>query len=207
MSFHEVQFPPSISYGSRGGPKFSTSIITVSNGAEQRNVNWSKARASYDASCGVKTQLELHDLITFFRARQGKAYGFRFKDWSDFKSVDPNTATTDIDQVIGTGTGALTTFQLKKNYISGPTTFVRDIKKPVSGTVKISVNNVSQPTGWTVDTTTGIVTFTVAPGNGLLVKAGYEFDVPVRFDTDELSISLDDYNIGSTSVPIVEVRI
>jgi uncharacterized protein (TIGR02217 family) len=207
MSFVETQFPTSISYGSRGGPKFSTSIITVANGVEQRNVNWSKGRASYDASYGVRTQLELHDLITFFRARQGKAYGFRFKDWSDFKSVDPNNTTTDIDQLIGTGTGALTTFQLKKNYISGPTTFVRDIKKPVTGTVKISVNNVSQPTGWSVDTTTGIVTFSVAPGNGLLVKAGFEFDVPVRFDTDELSISLDDYNIGSTSVPIVELNI
>jgi uncharacterized protein (TIGR02217 family) len=207
MSFVEEQFPTTISYGSRGGPRFSTSIITVANGVEQRNVNWSKARAFYDASYGVRTQLELHDLITFFRARQGRAYGFRFKDWSDFKSVDPNNTTTAIDQLIGTGTGALTTFQLKKNYISGPTTFVRDIKKPVSGTVKISVNNVSQPTGWSVDTTTGIVTFSVAPGNGLLVKAGFEFDVPVRFDTDELSISLDDYNIGSTSVPIVELNI
>ncbi len=207
MSFHEVQFPVTISYGSSGGPKFSTSVITISNGFEQRNVDWAKGRAQYNAAMGVKTSTELHDLITFFRARQGRAYGFRYKDWTDYKSVEPNTSTTALDQLIGTGTGALTTFQLVKNYISGSTTFTRDIKKPVSGTVKVSVNNVELFSGWTVDTTTGIVTFTTAPTNGHLVKAGYEFDVPARFDTDELSISLDDYNIGGTSVPIIEIRI
>ncbi|OCA05721.1 TIGR02217 family protein [Wolbachia endosymbiont of Trichogramma pretiosum] len=94
MSFTEIRFPENISYGSTGGPELSTDIVTTHNGCEQRNINWSRARARYNIAYGVRSNEQLTELITFFQARKGKAIGFRFKDWSDF---------TVINQEIGIG--------------------------------------------------------------------------------------------------------
>ena len=64
-----------------------------------------------------------------------------------------------------------------------------------------------QLSGWTLDAATGIVTFTTAPGSGVIVRAGFEFDVPVRFDTDTLDVTLDIERLGSiTSIPLLEIR-
>ncbi len=198
-SFHEVQFPTDISYGSSGGPEYSTDIVITHGGHEQRNVNWAESRAVYNVTHGVKTQTQLDALIAFFRARQGRAYGFRFKDWSDY------SATT---QLIGSGTGALTIFQLVKNYTSGSETFVRTVNKPVDNSVSIYVDSVLQTSGVSINYATGVVTFTTPPANGLAVTATFEFDVPVRFDTDRLSVSLDSYGVNSwNNINLVEIRV
>ncbi|PIR39599.1 MAG: hypothetical protein COV35_03590 [Alphaproteobacteria bacterium CG11_big_fil_rev_8_21_14_0_20_39_49] len=197
--FHEIQFPSDISYGSSGGPEFSTDVIITHSGYEQRNVNWSDARAVYNVSHGIKTQGQLDSLIAFFRARQGRAYGFRFKDWSDYNITG---------QQIGVGDDSTTQFQLVKQYISSPATITRSIKKPVSGTVNIYIDDVEQVSGVSVDSTTGIVTFTTPPTQDEVITADFEFDVPVRFDTDRLSASLDSYGVNSwNNIPIVEIRI
>jgi uncharacterized protein (TIGR02217 family) len=66
---------------------------------------------------------------------------------------------------------------------------------------------VEQMSGWALDTTTGMVTFTTAPANGVIIRAGFEFDVPVRFDTDTLDVTLDIERLGSiTSIPLLEIR-
>lgn len=199
ISFTETRFPEDIAYGSSGGPEFSTDVVILASGHEQRNANWQAARARYNVAHGVKTQAQLDALIAFFRARQGRAVGFRFKDWADYKATG---------QAIGTGNGSVTTFQLVKTYVSGGITSTRTITKPVSGTVKIYVNAVEQTSGVSVNTATGIVTFTVAPANGAAISADFEFDVPVRFDTDRLSATLDAYGVHSwQDIPLVEVRI
>lgn len=199
MSFVEIQFPADISYGSSGGPTFSTDVIEAFSGFEQRNINWSAARARYNVAHGVKTQSQLDELIAFFRARQGKAIGFRFKDWTDYQAVAQN---------IGTGNGSQTVFQLTKKYTSS-VTVTRIIKKPVNnGALKIYLNAVLQSSGYTVNYTTGAVTFTTAPGSGVAVTADFEFDVPVRFDTDQLDAAIDDFGTRSWSdIPLVEVRL
>lgn len=199
MSFVEIQFPADISYGSSGGPTFSTDVIEAFSGFEQRNINWSAARARYNVAHGVKTQSQLDELIAFFRARQGKAIGFRFKDWTDYQAVAQN---------IGTGNGSQTVFQLTKKYTSS-VTVTRVIKKPVNNsTLKIYLNAVLQSSGYTVNYTTGAVTFTTAPGSGVAVTADFEFDVPVRFDTDQLDAAIDDFGTRSWSdIPLVEVRL
>ena len=202
MTIEEVQFPTDISYGATGGPEYSTDIVETFGGHEQRNVNWSAARASYDVSHGVKTKTQLDALIAFFRARRGRAVGFRFKDWSDYSVSAQN---------IGTGDGAETDFQLVKTYTSGSVTVSRTITKPVNGTVNIYLDAVLQGGGYTLDTTTGIVSFTVAPGVDVVVTSDFEFDVPVRFDTDSLDISLDAINSGEligswNNIPVIEVR-
>ena len=199
MSFVEIQFPADISYGSSGGPTFSTDVIEAFSGFEQRNINWSAARARYNVAHGVKTQSQLDELIAFFRARQGKAIGFRFKDWTDYQAVAQN---------IGTGNGSQTVFQLTKKYTSS-VTVTRIIKKPVNNSaLKIYLNAVLQSSGYTVNYTTGAVTFSTAPGSGVAVTADFEFDVPVRFDTDQLDAAIDDFGTRSWSdIPLVEVRL
>jgi uncharacterized protein (TIGR02217 family) len=198
MSFDEIRLPLRISFGSSGGPAFSTEIVTAEGGFEKRNQNWAQARRRYDAATGLRSVADVNTLTQFFYARAGRARGFRLKDWSDFNASA---------QALGTGTGALTTFQLVKNYTSGSITHVRTITKPVTGTVTIALNGVNQPTGWSVNTTTGLITLSTAPGAGVAVTAGYEFDVPVRFDTDQLTITADNFQLNSVQIPLVEIRV
>ena len=90
---------------------------------------------------------------------------------------------------------------------SGNNASIRTIAKPVAGTVRVALGTVEQMSGWALDTTTGVVTFTTAPDNGVIVRAGFEFDVPVRFDTDMLDVTLDIERLGSiTSIPLLEIR-
>lgn len=199
MAFDEVQFPVDIAYGSSGGPEFSTNVVMLQNGYEKRNSNWSVARARYNVAHGVKTQAQLDALIAFFRARKGKARGFRFKDWSDYKIVG---------QVIDTGNAIKTEFQIIKNYTSGGITEARIVRKIVSGTVQVYVDAVLQTSGVTIDYNTGKITFSTPPANGGIISLDAEFDVPVRFDTDRLSASLDNYGTHSwLDIPVLEIRL
>jgi len=153
-SFLEIQFPADISYGSSGGPEFSTDITELDSGKEQRNINWSTSRARYNASHGIKLDEQLTELISFFRIVKGRAFGFRFKDWLDYKAEN---------QIIGTGDNSKTEFQLKKKYIFETYEVERDIKKPVDGTVKLYLNASLQSSGFSIDYTSGLITFDTAP--------------------------------------------
>lgn len=199
MGFVETQFPTDISYGSSGGPEYTTDIVTSQSGYEQRNVNWEQARTKFNVAHGVKTKVQLDALITFFRARKGRAHGFRFKDWTDYQATN---------QAIGTGNGVATQFQLVKKYTNGSVTETRIITKPVAGTIQVYKNGVLQVSGVTIDTTTGVVTFSTAPAAAVAITANFEFDVPVRFDTDRLSARLESYGVHSwQDIPLVEVRV
>ena len=207
MAFHEVRFPDNISRGARGGPERRTQIVELASGDEERNASWANSRRRYDVAYGIRRADDLASVVSFFEARNGRLHGFRYKDWADYKSALPSQAITATDQQIGTGTGSLQTFQLAKRYTSGPQTWVRTITKPVTGTVRVALGMVEQMSGWTVDTTTGVITFTTAPAGGVIVRAGFEFDVPVRFDSDSLDVTLDFERLGSiTSIPLLEIR-
>jgi len=168
--FHEIRFPDNIAYGATGGPEFATTVVATGAGHEKRNVNWSEARGRWDVASGLKKQAQIDELIAFFRARRGKAYGFRFKDWTDYKATG---------QLLGTGDDVLTLFQLIKHYPSGSVIEVRTIAKPAAGTVKVYLDGVEQLSGWSVDTATGLVTFSTAPVIDVEVTADFEFDVPL----------------------------
>lgn len=207
MAFHEIRFPDGISRGAKGGPERRTRIVELASGDEERNASWANSRRRYDVSYGVRRADDLAAVVAFFEARNGRLHAFRFKDWSDYKSCLPSAAPAPTDQIIGTGNGSTTAFQLVKTYASGAQSWSRTIIKPVAGTVTISLNGVAQGSGWSVNTTTGIVTFAVPPTTGAVIRAGFEFDVPVRFDTDELPVTLDIERTGSIpSIPLIEVR-
>jgi uncharacterized protein (TIGR02217 family) len=210
MGFHDVRFPANLSFGSVGGPERRTEVVTLANGFEERNTPWAHSRRRYDAGLGMRSLDDIEALIAFFEARQGQLYGFRWKDWSDYKTSKASQAVGFENQVIGYGDGETTVFQLSKSYSSGTATYVRPVTKPVLGTVKIGLQGVeSQETiGWTVDVATGLITFETPPEEGVLVSAGFEFDVPVRFDADRIATSVSSFQAGEVpNVPIVEVRV
>ncbi len=207
MAFHEVRFPDDISRGARGGPERRTQVVELASGDEERNASWANSRRRYDAAYGIRRADDLAAVVAFFEARNGRLYGFRWKDWADYKSCLPSQTPAAMDQVIGTGDGVTTQFQLVKAYTSGSQTWTRTITKPVSSTVLVAIDGTEQASGWSVDTTTGLVTFSTAPANGAAITSGFEFDVPVRFDSDTLDVTLDIERLGSiTSIPLIEVR-
>jgi len=217
VSFHEVRFPTDISYGSRGGPGYRTKVIELDSGYEQRLNRWNSARRRYDVGYGLKSQDDLYTVYQFFLARSGATYGFKFKDWLDYNSTaygkDYGTngaSPAKDDQVLGDGDGSKLTFQLIKTYPDDVASKTRNIEKPVSGTVLVALDGTLQTetTDYSVNYTTGVVTFNTAPGPGVEVTAGYEFDVPVRFDVteDELQFALTDFDEGSIEIPVVEIK-
>jgi len=207
MAFHEVRFPDDISRGARGGPERRTQIVELASGDEERNASWANSRRRYDVAYGIRRADDLAAVVAFFEARNGRLHGFRFKDWGDYKSGLPSAAISPNDQEIGTGNGSLTEFALLKRYSSGAQSWTRAIAKPVAGSVRVALGGVEQMSGWTVDMTTGVVTFNTAPAAGVAVTAGFAFDVPVRFDTDALDVTLDLERLGSiTSIPLLEIR-
>ena len=197
-AFHDVRFPDAIARGAEGGPAFSTAVVETVAGREVRNADWSAARLRWNVATGLRRRADVEALIAFFRARMGRAHGFRFKDWSDFAAAS---------QVLGTGDGALTTFQLVKRYGSGGVTATRILTRPVAGTVKVYRDEVEALSGWSVDLATGLVTFASPPADGVAITADCAFDVPVRFDTDALRLTLQSYELGEWGeIPVVELR-
>lgn len=210
MNFHDVRFPAPLSVGSSGGPERRSEIVTLSNGHEQRNSPWANSRRRYDAGLGVRSLDDLAEVVAFFEARHGQLHGFRWKDWTDYKSCLPSAKPTPFDQRIGTGDGKTKIFGLSKRYASGSQTYVRPVTKPVEGTVRIAVGGAVKQSGsdYLIDHNAGQITFVAAPGAGAKISAGFQFDVPVRFDTDRIVASLAGFAAGDIpSIPIVEVRI
>ncbi|MBK0326991.1 DUF2460 domain-containing protein [Rhodobacteraceae bacterium F11138] len=210
MSFHEVRFPASLSFGSVGGPERRTDIVTLANGFEERNTPWAHSRRRYDAGLGMRSLDDVATLISFFEARRGQMYGFRWKDWSDFKSGRASAETSPDDQVIAVADGHTSEFPLIKTYQSGTFSYARPIKKPVAGSVRIAVEQDEQREGvdFEVDTVSGLIRFAKIPAETMRITAGFEFDVPVRFDTDRIQTSVASFQAGDVpNVPVFEVRV
>jgi len=208
IPFHEVRFPTAIAFGASGGPERRTEVVTLGSGHEERNSRWADSRRRYNAGYGVRSLDDLHEVIGFFEERRGRLYGFRWRDRTDFKSCAPGATPAATDQTIGTGDGARTGFQLAKRYGSDFAPWLREIRKPVDGSVVIAVDGETRADGWLCDPASGMVTFATAPEEGAVVTAGFLFDVPVRFDSDRLEINLTSFAAGEIpAIPLVEIRI
>ncbi|SEB59853.1 DUF2460 domain-containing protein [Rhodobacter sp. 24-YEA-8] len=208
--FHEVRFPANLSFGSVGGPERRTEIVTLTNGFEERNTPWAHSRRHYDAGVGLRSLDDLEALIAFFEARRGQLHGFRWKDWSDYRSCLPSGKVGPLDQFLGHGDGVNTAFPLLKSYRSGAEDYSRPIRKPVAGSVLVALADDPKVGGieFTVDSAKGEVLFEVPPPLGARVTAGFEFDVPVRFDADRIQVSVASFQAGDVpNVPVVEIRL
>lgn len=207
MAFHEIQFPTDISKGSTGGPRRLTQVVTLRSGFEERNTIWANSRRSYNAGMGLRNLDDIYTVLEFFEGRRGRLHGFRWKDWSDYKSGKPEQPITPTDIIIGTGDGTKTDFQLIKQYSESVNPYTRIISKPVSGTVVASIDS-TETTRFGISPSTGVLRFTSAPRNNEVITAGFEFDVPVRFDIDNLNINVEQFNVGAIpDIDILEIRV
>lgn len=206
-SFSEERFPLRVAFGTSGGPERRTEIVRLSTGFESRNQRHKHAFRRYDAGSGVRSLADLSAVLAFFEARRGKLVAFRFRDPLDHRSSSYGAPVTPVDQVLGSGDGAGKLFRLQKTYGAGEAAYLRPIEKPVAGTVRIAVAGTPLAGGFAVDAATGSVTLATAPAAGTTVTAGFEFDVPVRFDLDQLVINIAAFEAGDIpSIPLVEVR-
>ncbi|MBS9719893.1 DUF2460 domain-containing protein [Tianweitania sp. BSSL-BM11] len=205
--FHDVLFPAAVSFGATGGPERRVEIVQMTSGKEQRNARLRHSRRHYDAGTGVRSLGDLYEIMDFFEARRGSLHGFRFRDPFDMKSCRPDGVIGARDQRIGTGDGVVKAFQLAKTYGAGEDAYVRPIRKVLAGSVRVAVAGGELAANrFAVDWATGLVTLVQAPAAAAAVTAGFEFHVPVRFDTERIAISLTAFKAGQIpSIPLIEV--
>lgn len=204
MAFHDTRLPEEVEQGAQGGPGFNTTVLSLSSGFEKRNINWERTRGRWDIAYGIREKVDQESVLAFFYARQGRANTFRFKDWTDYEIGD---SLNTVPQEIGTADGVLSQFQIFRRYASGLQTFNRAVTRPVSPTVRVFFGTTEQLSGFTVDYTTGVITFGTAPAAATSIRVICEFDVPVRFDTDQLDMrAFVTGNFDIPSISIIEVR-
>lgn len=207
MAFHEARLPVRLAFGSTGGVERRTEIVTLGSGFERRSTPWAEGRRRYLIGANLRSLDDMAALTAFFEARRGRLYGFRFRDFADFRSCAPGGTPGALDQLLGEGDGATTAFALVKRYGEGADAWARRIAKPVEGTVRVAVDG-AETTAFRVDATTGVATLDAPPAAGAAVTAGFEFDTPVRFDADRIEVTLESFDAGRmAAVPLIEVRV
>jgi len=205
QAFDDVLYPLALGRDTSVSPEFSTTVAVTASGHERRNSLWSDARTSYDAGPGIRSEAELGVLLQFFRARRGAARGFRLADPFDFSSNGLTGNPSMTDQPIGAGDGLAASFPLVKLYGDGDEPQRRPITRPRGETVSVSVDGVAA-SGWTLEPG-GLIVFDAAPAEGAEIRAGFLFDVPVRFAEDRLDIAAAAFAAGEApSVPLIEIR-
>lgn len=204
-AFDDVLYPFPLGRSTAVAPEFSTSVSVTASGHERRNSVWTDARVHFDVGPGIRSEDELSELIAFFRARRGAAKGFRITDPFDHSSNGMTGTPTMSDQLLGIGDGQQADFQLVKSYGSGPDPQIRPITRPRHETLLVSVGGTPN-LDWSIGPT-GLLSFAVAPAAGAEVRAGFLFDVPVRFAEDRIDISGVNFAAGEApSIPLIELR-
>jgi len=211
-AFHDVRFPTAISFSATGGPERRNEIVTLTSGHEKRNARFALSRHRYDAGTGVRSLSDLYEIVDFFEARQGSLYAFRFRDPFDMKSSRADLTPTAADQPLGTGDGVRRSFALVKRYGDAAGAYARPIRKPVLSTLRVAVAGVTvaSPSAYTFDEAAGEIVFapSAVPGAGKAITVGFEFDVPVRFDTERLEVGISAFKAGRIpSIPLIEVQL
>ncbi len=205
QAFDDVLYPFALGRSTAVAPEFSTSVTVTASGHERRNALWSDARIHFDVGPGIRSETELSELIAFFRARRGAARGFRVCDPFDHSSNGMTGSPTMSDQLIGIGDGLTADFQLVKNYGPASDPQRRPILRPRADTLLVSV--ASTPVlDWSLEAN-GMLRLAEAPAAGAQVRAGFLFDVPVRFAEDRIDISGVNFEAGEApSIPLIELR-
>lgn len=204
-AFDDILYPFPLGRSTAVAPEFSTSVTVTASGHERRNSLWSDARMHFDVGPGIRSESELSELIAFFRARRGAARGFRISDPFDNSSNGMTGTPTSLDQLLGTGDGLAADFQLVKSYGGGDDPQIRPITRPRAETLLVSING-TPSLDWTLGET-GLLSFAQAPADGAEIRAGFLFDVPVRFAEDRIDISCINFAAGEApSIPLIELR-
>lgn len=199
-------FPACPNFGAQSQPRYNVTITQTVSGRERRNRNWKRSLAVFDIVIGPREEDTIQEILEWWHAMGGIECGFRYTDYSDFKSCRVNQAVANTDQPMLLVPGSPPTYQLIKTYTVGARQQVRPILKPQPGTVVIAKNGVTQGTGtYTLDTTTGVMTPGFAISDGDVISAGFMFDVPVRF-ASEFPVQIVEKELQSVTFTLQETR-
>jgi len=205
QAFDDISYPLALGRDASVTPEFSTIVATTASGHERRNSLWADARLRFDVGSGVRSEADLGTLLAFFRARRGAARGFRLCDPTDNSSNGMTGTPTMNDQLLGSGDGQRANFPLLKRYGTGDAVQERRITRPIAASLLVSVNG-AVATGWTLQPG-GVISFAQPPAAGATIRAGFRFDVPVRFAEDRLEVAGVNFAAGEApSVPLIELR-
>lgn len=194
MAIIETRLPTRVERGFSVVPARFTDIVALRSGVEYRNARWSSAKRRFSGRYGNWTREMRDELLAVWMACEGPTYAFRFKDHNDFDVTA---------QSLGTTPAGSTPVQLVKTYTFGSRTHTRTITKPVAGTVTVYQNGVAK--AGTLDTATGLFTPSTTWTAAQPLTWTGEFDVPVRFASDEIEFVLPDRAISEVNVELVEV--
>ncbi|QDF14261.1 tail protein [Dinoroseobacter phage vB_DshS-R4C] len=212
MQFIDVEFPRDIAAGCQAVLTRRDEVVTLASGREEVNSRWADTRRSWDAGLGVRDEADLAQVVALFEEVRGRLYAFRFRDWLDWRTAATRAPITATDQPLGLGDGSRTAFQVVKVY-GAVNPYTRPLSLPHPGTVRVALDGVTQPSGWTLTAPGGVITFDTPPALGVTVTAGCSFDVPVRFSDPELAVQWAYFREGQAglaqapSIPLIEVRL
>lgn len=200
--FHDVLFPAAVALGAIGGPSRRTNIVRTASGGEVRRARWSGSLRRWDVALGVRGFDEAEAVLAFFEAREGRRFAFPFTDPIDHSSASGGMQPSSLDQVLGSGDGTTTRFSLVKSY--GRVSRAIDLAQ--AGSVAVAIGGV-ETSAFTLTPERDAIILDVPPAAGAQVTAGFLFDVPVRFEADELRLQLGARGASVPEIGLVEVRL
>lgn len=194
-------------------PRWSTQITTVASGDEQANQRWAHPLQTFVLPQAVRKFADYAAVAAHWYAMRGPFHTWPFRDPLDFASVtlaQPNVVPTisGYDQIIATGDGETTEFQLTKTYARGNQSYARPIFLPLDGFVILSIDDGAEFPALTPTRPGGVVTLSDPLPEGSVLKAGFYFDVEVRFESDDtFSGIVRDWQVGGyADITLQEVR-
>lgn len=162
MAFLEERFPENINYGSGFSDEHSVNIVSTVGGDEFRSLRHPYLQSSLDVDFTRQRDDVISQIIALNRRANGTYRGFRVKNFLDFSTNNFRGVPTAFDQpMVSLGSGQ---YQITRWYgtSTDPLASRRRIRKPVSATGLVGVSGaVHSPSLYTIDYTTGIVTFTI----------------------------------------------
>lgn len=168
-------------------------VTPLDNGEELINARWKYNKMRYYASFALLGNIAQQELTAAFYAARTMLLLFRFRDAGDFQVKLSPLATTP---------GATTTVQLTKRYTFGPA-YAERLIQAVSTCTVYEADGVT-PVAVNVDTELGLVT-PVLPWVGGEVWSG-NFDVWVRFASDDFDMTMHQLDIATADVELAEGR-
>ncbi|MCI2243283.1 DUF2460 domain-containing protein [Xanthomonas sp. PPL568] len=199
MDYIDARLSDLVAFGFSGGPEWSTRIVPLNNGQEQRNAQWLYPKSRFKAQYLNLLEAAKDEIQAAFNAARGRLYSFRFRDWNDFlargERIYPIAGTRDPVQLI-------------KSYTMGAATTIRKIQAPVAETVTVR-DHVAGVVAGTLDASLGLFTPAAAWGSTPYTWSG-EFDLWVRFDSDYNPFTINnrsgDEFVSTADIELVEVR-
>ena len=195
MNYHDISLPKFIEIFVVGRFEFATSYVSTLSGREVIKLDREDAKQKYLVKNCRLSQAEFEQFNNFFRARRGRQFAFRFRDYSDY-NVNK--------QFIAKGDGRCLEFQLFKLYDDPIAPYVRNITKPVKDSIKLYINDKEAEA--LIDYNTGVIQLNSLLLQDQVLVADFMFDIAVRFNHDSFEyIYSKDGSIELSTIELVEV--